>query len=158
MASVGVAILHLSETAGLIAPPARPWWRAPPLPHISGTTDCPCFASAIVQVARFQSSHRWAPLRDCGADSAARSSLAARTASSLRASCCRLCSWACVLAKAAFDSRLRSCFKSFLWTDTYLPAKVRITRGCRISNSISSLVARNVVFMVDRNCTIKPGE
>ena len=52
-----------------------------------------------------------APRRGCEADCAARSSRAARTTCSSRASCCRLCSWACVLAKAVFDSRLRSCFE-----------------------------------------------
>ena len=52
-----------------------------------------------------------APRRDREADCVARSSVAARIASTSRASCCRLCSWACVLAKASFDSRLRSCFK-----------------------------------------------
>ena len=44
--------------------------------------------------------------------------VAACTASSSRASCCRLISWACLLAKTAFDSHLRSYF-TFVCRDVH---------------------------------------
>ena len=76
IASVGVAILHLAETARLTAPPAPPWKRAPPL-----------------LVARVQ---------------------AAAVCAAGRA----------VLAKAAFESRLRSCLRScfmFMYRHVLVP-------------------------------------